>query len=256
MKFAFNADEPLELLATAGRDDCVELRPARADYYVRAFPGRRTPRRRALSASASPRPTGIPASRPPAHGSPLSDGRDEGVRRWQLELVRNRYYVRARDALASQRRRTQLERLGWDFAAGELSVDARAGLTLRGAGPDEVLATVVATLDRFGDHLDDVEIEPRQRRREGWPDVPFVLSSWDHRENPRFAALGEGVRRLEGRGRHYRRVFWTLPDTGSDDYAYLLSTAWFSEAEATDLWFDTIDECRIGLDCGDIFYRC
>jgi hypothetical protein len=243
MKFAFNAVEPLELLATAGRDDCVELRPARADYYVRAFPGRRT-RRRALPSSTKPTPTTEPVSL------------DDGTRRWQLELVRNRYYVRARDALDSQRRRTQIERLGWDFAAGDLSPDARAGLTLTGARSDEVLATVVATLDRFGDHLDDVEIEPRQRRREGWPDVPFVLSSWDHRENPRFAALGEGVRRLEGRGRHYRRVFWTLPDTGSDDYAYLLSTAWFSEAEATDLWFDTIDECRIGLDCGDIFYRC
>lgn len=243
MKFTFDAADPLDLLATAGRDDCVELRPARADYYVRAFPGRRT-RRRALPASSSPAPTTKPASL------------DDGARRWQLELVRNRYYVRARDAIASQRRRTQLERLGWDFAAVDLSVDARAGLTLTGARPDEVLAAVVATLDRFGDHLDDVEIEPRQRRREGWPGVPFVLSSWDHRENPRFAALGEGVRRLEGRGRHYRRVFWTFPDTGSDDYAYLLSTARFSEAEATDLWFDTIDECRAGLDCGDIFYRC
>lgn len=218
MKWVIEPEDPIEVLQSAGRGDCVEFRGYVTDYYVRAFPTKRY---------------------------------------WDLELVRNKYFRHGRDAAVAQRRRAELIRLGWDFACPGLCPDAVAGQRLASPDVEPVNNLANETLDRFNDELQEAEIESASRRRAGWPDFPFALARWDWRESPRFDVIAEGVRRLEGRRRPRPFLYWRFfpPPPALDEIAGLISTYDFDAEEADDLWRDIVDEFREGLG-DDVFYRC
>jgi hypothetical protein len=218
VKLVIDPEDPLDVLRSARRNDCVEARGFVTDYYVRAFPSKR---------------------------------------RWELELVRNRYFRHARDAAAAKRRRAQLLRLGWGFEVPDLCPDAVAAHRITSSDPKTVYDFACATLELFGDFVQEVEIEDAQRRRDGWPGVPFAIVRWDSKQNPGFAKLGEAVSRLEGHGRKRPRIYFAEPRSSClNDIVYLLSPSWFEQDEASDLWRDIVDEYRDYLGEDVVYYGC
>ncbi len=194
--------------------ECLEVRGVLTDYFVRVVPD---------------------------------------VRTTVLELARNRYQRRGRDAWLSTRRRSQAETVGLRPPNRTTTDDAVASMRCPN-DVGEIARRVEQVLALFDDEPYEVGPADTAHRRSGWPDVPFCLIWWDARRRPRFDLMAQGVRRLEAVG-CARVHFIEIDASASTDYAFLLAGVPFECDEAEQLFAEICAELR--ADNGsDVFHRC